>query len=135
MGDLGRFDAEGRLWFCGRKSHRVRTALGNLYTEQVEPVFNTHPEVARTALVGVGEGGDQRPVLCVEMAPKLPMSEHERVLDELYRLGMGYVHTARIHDFLIHPGFPVDIRHNAKIGREQLAAWAAKQPRVPRRVA
>ena len=27
MGDLGRFDAEGRLWFCGRKSHRVRTAL------------------------------------------------------------------------------------------------------------
>ena len=133
MGDLGRFDAEGRLWFCGRKSHRVRTALGNLYTEQVEPVFNTHPEVARTALVGVGEGSDQRPVLCVEMAPNLPMSEHERVLDELYRLGMGYVHTARIHDFLIHPGFPVDIRHNAKIGREQLAAWAAKQPRVPRR--
>ncbi|WP_290888702.1 olefin beta-lactone synthetase [Arenimonas sp.] len=135
MGDLGRFDAEGRLWFCGRKSHRVRTALGNLYTEQVEPVFNTHPEVARTALVGVGESSDQRPVLCVEMAPNLPMSEHERVLDDLYRLGMGYVHTARIQDFLIHPGFPVDIRHNAKIGREQLAAWAAKQPRVAPRKA
>ena len=26
-----------------------------------------------------------------------------------------------------HPGFPVDIRHNAKIGREKLSAWAARK--------
>ncbi|KFN45524.1 hypothetical protein N790_09915 [Arenimonas malthae CC-JY-1] len=129
MGDLGRFDAQGRLWFCGRKSHRVRTPLGNLYTEQVEPVFNTHPEVARTALVGVGEGAAQEPVLCVEMAPHLPQYEHERVLAELRRMSEGFVHTARIRHFLVHDGFPVDIRHNAKIGREQLAAWAAKELR------
>jgi acyl-CoA synthetase (AMP-forming)/AMP-acid ligase II len=129
MGDLGRFDAQGRLWFCGRKSHRVRTPLGNLYTEQVEPVFNTHPEVARTALVGVGEGSEQEPVLCVEMAPHLPQYEHERVLAELRRLSEGFVHTARIRHFLVHDGFPVDIRHNAKIGREQLAVWAAKELR------
>ncbi|HBD18960.1 MAG TPA: peptide synthase, partial [Arenimonas sp.] len=90
MGDLGRFDAQGRLWFCGRKSHRVRTPLGNLYTEQVEPVFNTHPEVARTALVGVGEGAEQEPVLCVEMAPHLPQYEHERVLAELRRMSEGF---------------------------------------------
>jgi len=128
MGDLGRFDAEGRLWFCGRKSHRVRTAEGGLYTEQVEPVFNTHPDVARTALVGVGEPGSQRPVLCVEMRAGLTRDQHARVLGELRRQGMGFVHTARVHDFLVHPGFPVDIRHNAKIGREQLAAWAARQP-------
>ncbi|OHE82092.1 MAG: peptide synthase [Lysobacterales bacterium GWF1_69_6] len=129
MGDLGRFDAQGRLWFCGRKSHRVRTPLGNLYTEQVEPVFNTHPEVARTALVGVGEGAEQEPVLCVEMAPHLPQYEHERVLAELRRMSEGFVHTARIRHFLVHDGFPVDIRHNAKIGREQLAVWAAKELR------
>ena len=29
MGDLGRFDAQGRLWFCGRKSQRVVTATAN----------------------------------------------------------------------------------------------------------
>ncbi len=127
MGDLGRFDAQGRLWFCGRESHRVRTAEGNLYTEQVEPVFNTHPEVARTALVGVGEPGNQQPVLCVEMAPHLPQYEHERMLDELRHMANGFVHTARIRHFLIHDGFPVDIRHNAKIGRETLAVWAAKE--------
>ena len=130
MGDLGRFDAQGRLWFCGRKSHRVRTELGGLYTEQVEPVFNVHPDVRRTALVGVGEPGRQVPVLCVEMRAGLPKPEQARVLDELRRLSLGFVHTARVEHYLVHPGFPVDIRHNAKIGREQLAVWAAKQLRT-----
>jgi len=37
------------------------------------------------------------------------------------------VHTAKVETFLFHPGFPVDIRHNAKIGRPQLARWARAQ--------
>src|SRR5690606_17519352 len=69
MGDVGWFDAQGRLWFCGRKTQRVETADGPLYTEQVEPVFNVHPQVRRTALVGVGPAGALQPVLCVELAP------------------------------------------------------------------
>ncbi|HRO25953.1 MAG TPA: fatty acid CoA ligase family protein [Luteimonas sp.] len=125
MGDLGWFDADGRLWFCGRKSHRVETADGALYTEQVEPVFNTHPEVRRTALVGVGESGMQRPVLCVETNAGVGSSEHPRIERELRGIGARFPHTARIESFLFHPGFPVDIRHNAKIGREKLADWAA----------
>ncbi|MDQ3511691.1 MAG: fatty acid CoA ligase family protein, partial [Pseudomonadota bacterium] len=64
MGDLGYLDSEGRLWFCGRKSHRVETSTGPLYTEQVEPVFNQHPQVRRTALVGIGTIAAQQPVLC-----------------------------------------------------------------------
>jgi len=36
------------------------------------------------------------------------------------------VHTAKVRAFLRHPGFPVDIRHNAKIGREKLATWATR---------
>jgi hypothetical protein len=34
--------------------------------------------------------------------------------------------------FLRHPRFPVDIRHNAKIGREKLALWAERQLRGAR---
>ena len=125
MGDLGYFDAEGRLWFCGRKSQRVVTGgAGTLCTEQVEPVFNAHPEVARTALVGVGERGSQRPVLCVELTPGVAKDQHARIVAELRHIGEGHVHTAKVETFLFHPGFPVDIRHNAKIGREKLAAWA-----------
>ncbi|HJR74326.1 MAG TPA: fatty acid CoA ligase family protein [Luteimonas sp.] len=125
MGDLGYLDRDGRLWFCGRKSQRVVTARETLCTEQVEPVFNTHPDVRRTALVGVGARGAQRPVLCVELRKDVPKSERERIVGELRHLGEGFVHTAKVEDFLFHPQFPVDIRHNAKIGREKLAVWAA----------
>lgn len=129
MGDLGYFDAEGRLWFCGRKSHRVETAGGLMATEQIEPIFNTHRRVARTALVGLGQRGMQVPVLCVELKPGVPEDEWVHVQAELERLAMRDAKTARIHHFLRHPGFPVDIRHNAKIGREALTAWAATQLR------
>ncbi|MEI7771775.1 MAG: fatty acid CoA ligase family protein, partial [Chloroflexales bacterium] len=57
MGDLGYLDDQGRLWFYGRKSHRVEAAAGPLYTEPVELVFNQHPAVFRSALVGVGGRG------------------------------------------------------------------------------
>jgi acyl-CoA synthetase (AMP-forming)/AMP-acid ligase II len=129
MGDLGWFDGEGRLWFCGRKSQRVVVdASTTLCTEQVEPVFNTHPAVARTALVGVGEKGAQRPVLCVELRTGVHAREWPRIAAELRHRADGLVHTAKIENFLRCPKpFPVDIRHNAKIGREVLAAWAATQ--------
>ncbi len=127
MGDVGYFDAAGRLWFCGRKSHRVETAAGPLYTEQVEPVFNTHPDVRRTALVGVGPRDAQEPVLCVELATGVAAREWPRIRRELQVLGQARPHTGGIARFLRHPRFPVDIRHNAKIGREKLADWAARE--------
>jgi len=132
MGDLGYFDGEGRLWFCGRKSHRVVTASRTLCTEQVEPVFDAHPEVRRTALVGIGAQGAQRPVLCVEVKPGVARGEHARIADELRHIGEGHVHTAHVDSFVFHPAFPVDIRHNAKVGREKLAVWAARELRAGR---
>lgn len=126
MGDLGWFDEDGRLWFCGRKSQRVVVdALTTLCTEQVEPVFNTHPAVARSALVGVGPRGAQTAVLCFELKPG-GGADPKEVADELRHIADGFVHTAKVDVFLHYPkSFPVDIRHNAKIGRETLAAWAA----------
>jgi len=129
MGDLGYFDRDGRLWFCGRKSQRVVSARFTLCTEQVEPVFNTHPDVRRTALVGIGARGAQQPVLCVELRKGVARSEQPRIAEELRHIGEGFVHTAKVETFLFHPEFPVDIRHNTKIGREKLAVWAAKQLR------
>ena len=129
MGDLGWFDAEGRLWFCGRKSQRVVVdELTTLCTEQVEPVFNAHPDIARTALVGIGPMGAQRPLLCVELKRGVDAKQWPRIIEELRHLADGFVHTAKVEGFLRYPKpFPVDIRHNAKIGREKLAAWASRQ--------
>ena len=124
MGDLGGMDENGRLWFCGRKSHRVETPNGTLFTIPVEGVFNTHPAVFRTALVGVGTPGRQQPVLCVEREKDATMGAEE-LRQELLNIAHAHIHTIEIATILFHPAFPVDIRHNAKIFREKLAVWAA----------
>ncbi|MCY7388166.1 MAG: AMP-binding protein [Burkholderiales bacterium] len=127
MGDVGYFDAIGHLWFCGRKSHRVELAGETLYSAPVEEVFNTHAAVFRSALVGVTMDGVRVPVLCIEREQESPSKnrmEKRELFDQLKAIGAKFEHTKGITRFLIHPGFPVDIRHNAKIGREKLAVWA-----------
>lgn len=126
MGDLGGRDEDGRVWFCGRKSHRLETASGTLFTIPCEAVFNTHPAVFRTALVGVGPRGEQRPVLCVELEKGIKVDQ-EAVRSELLAIARDHIHTHSIETILFHPAFPVDIRHNAKIFREKLAVWAARR--------
>jgi len=127
MGDLGYRDKEGRIWFCGRKTHRVITAGETLFTIPCEGVFNAHPEVFRTALVAVVVDGKQIPLICVELEPGTGTDRHVPILADLGQIAVKFPHTAKIERFLIHPSFPVDIRHNAKIFREKLAIWAQKQ--------
>jgi olefin beta-lactone synthetase len=128
MGDLGYFDEKGRLWFCGRKSQRIVTKAQTFFTVACEGVFNAHPAVARSALVGVTREGEVRPVLCVERDPKARISDEE-LRGELLALGAARPHTRAISTILFHKSFPVDIRHNAKIFREKLAVWATGQLR------
>jgi acyl-CoA synthetase (AMP-forming)/AMP-acid ligase II len=127
MGDVGYLDASGRVWFCGRKSHRVVTAKETLFTIPVEGVFNTHPKVFRTALVSVNKRGHVQPALCVELESRSSKSEQELIRRELLEIGSAWPHTSGISEILFHPAFPVDIRHNAKIFREKLAVWARSQ--------
>ncbi len=130
MGDAGYFDDRGRLWFCGRKNHRVETAGGVLYSVPVEEIFNAHPRVFRAALVGLGSRPRQHPVLIVEPRPgAAPRGRAERAafIDELKALAKNHSSLGEIRDILFHPGLPVDYRHNAKIIREELVPWAAKE--------
>ncbi len=127
MGDLGYLDENGRFWFCGRKAHRVETDGGPLFSVMVEGVFNQHKDLYRTALVGIGSRPNQRPVLCVELEPAALKSDRTRIIAELRQLGAQVECARPVETFLFHHGFPVDIRHNAKIFREKLALWAEKQ--------
>ncbi len=125
-GDLGYLDPTGRLWFCGRQAERVETKTGPLYTEQVEPIFNAHPNVARCALIGTGHDG-HRPAIVVEPVSRevvaTPSLRRKRVR-ELRALGAAHAHTDTIRLAYLHPHLPVDVRHNAKIHRLALARWA-----------
>lgn len=127
MGDVGYVDASGRVWFCGRKSQRVVTPNGTLFTIPCEGVFNAHPAVYRTALVGVARNGVTEPVLCVEREKEIVAPDDEELRRELLALGARHAHTRAIRTILFHPSFPVDIRHNAKIFREKLAVWTAER--------
>jgi acyl-CoA synthetase (AMP-forming)/AMP-acid ligase II len=127
MGDLGWFDQKGRIWFCGRKSHRVLTADGPLYTIPCEAIFNNHPRVYRSALVGIGPAGRQQPVICIQLVAEDDRRDLPKLTAELKKLAKTHEMTQSITIFLFHDAFPVDIRHNAKIFREQLAEWAQRK--------
>lgn len=130
MGDVGYFDESGRLWFCGRKAHVVFTADGPLYSVRCEAIFNQHPAVYRTALVGIGERGQQTPAIVVEPEKGRGPSnktEEDTVRGELLKLGGANALTKEIRKVLFRDALPVDTRHNVKINREDLAVWAASR--------
>ncbi|MDP7278239.1 MAG: fatty acid CoA ligase family protein [Planctomycetaceae bacterium] len=126
MGDLGYLDDQNRLWFCGRKAHRVETDEGLLFSVPCESIYNEHSSVFRSALVGLGPRPRQTPVIVVELTPGVG-DPTDRLAAELLALGAAHTLTARIHNILFHPSLPVDIRHNVKIDRERLAFWATGQ--------
>jgi acyl-CoA synthetase (AMP-forming)/AMP-acid ligase II len=127
MGDLGWKDTKGRIWFCGRKSHRVVTASGTLFSIQCEAIFNNHPMVYRSALVGIGAGLRQKPVICIEPEKAVDGYNQKELKKALVELARQHELTKNIETILFHKSFPVDIRHNSKIFREKLAVWAEKK--------
>lgn len=119
MGDVGYLDAEGRLWFCGRKDHRIETAEGVIFPDPWEAIFDQHPGVGRTAVVGVG----RQPYLIVEGSPRGAAFEKALRAHGRSRLGRDTIAGIR---YRTH--FPVDVRHNIKIDRPALARWAEENP-------
>jgi acyl-CoA synthetase (AMP-forming)/AMP-acid ligase II len=140
VGDVGYFDAQGRLWFCGRKSHRVEWKGETLFTEKIEGPFNAHPHVKRCALVKgnlYSNGARLREALFLMVEP---------IDDEVWRredapvgrygepaspLRHALRRIAERHAFPemwieIRRTLPVDPRHNAKILREVLAREVAR---------
>jgi len=124
MGDLGWMDNKGRVWFCGRKNHRVITENATLFTIPCEAIFNTYPAVYRSALIGVGEPPDQKPIICIELKKEGKKISKEEMTKELLNLAARHPITEDIKTVMFHKAFPVDIRHNSKIFREKLAKWA-----------
>lgn len=129
MGDVGWKDSKGRIWFCGRKSHRVVTKENTLFTIPCEAIFNNHPQVFRSAFVGIGPRNQQKPVICIELKRSRHHLNKKTIKNELFELAKQNELTKDIKTILFHNSFPVDIRHNSKIFREKLAIWAKKKLR------
>ncbi len=126
MGDVGYLDEYDQFWFCGRKAHRVVVGNRTLFTIPCEAIFNTHPKVYRSALIGRGERPNQSPVVMIELEPKfvsMNATERESLRQSLLEVASRNPITRRIDEIIIRDKpLPVDIRHNSKIFREKLVA-------------
>jgi long-chain acyl-CoA synthetase len=61
-GDLGGLDAEGNLYFKGRKKDVLVTPAGmNVYPEDLEAALRAQPEIRDCVVVGVARGGNEEP--------------------------------------------------------------------------
>lgn len=123
IGDVGYLDEKGRIWFCGRKGHRVETRNKCYFSICCEAIANQHPMVKRSALAARKMAtGENTPVICIELKPEVTENT-DKIISEVKELLRHNPLTMDIQEVRIHPGFPVDVRHNAKINREILTAW------------
>lgn len=126
MGDLGRKDELGNIWFLGRKTHRVITSNSTFYPIQIESIFNQHPQIKRSALVKLTHNNQIHPALVIERKDhSLTMSNEFRL--ELDNIKASTNFTSQIFEYFLHDHFPVDVRHNIKIDRLKLASWAQER--------
>jgi olefin beta-lactone synthetase len=126
IGDLGYIDDQGRIWFCGRKTHRVETPSGLLCSVNCEAVFNSHYGVRRSALIALGEKGKQSAAIVVERNGKGKKLDKEILKKELLDIAKNNALTAQIKSVYFCDQMPVDVRHNIKIDRLKLAHDVAR---------
>ncbi|WP_111765666.1 alpha/beta fold hydrolase [Nakamurella deserti] len=118
-GDVGHRDAAGRWWIEGRTAHLVLTDRGPVTPVGVEQrVQRALGDDTTAAVVGVGPAGVQQVVVVLTgTGPVLP----DLGLADAVRAAAAPVPVAAV---LVREALPVDIRHNSKIDRTALAAWA-----------
>lgn len=124
-GDVGHLDENGQLWVEGRLAHVITTSDGPITPVPVEARIEQLDGIEQAACVGVGPVGRQVVVVVVVLAGTSdnPKDSKELEIADAVRAAVGVPVSA----VLISRKLPTDIRHNAKINREQIARWAAKK--------
>lgn len=130
MGDLGRMDDKGRLWFYGRKNEKISINGNVMYSAAVEGIFNRHPQVMRSALISVNDPqGQPHAVLVVEPKQRqVHMKGKAAMVEDLRDLAETYYQTRCIRDIWVTTAsMPVDHRHRSKIDHAAVTDWAQIQ--------
>lgn len=126
-GDVGHLDASGRLWVEGRLAHVLLTAQGVLTPVAAEQSAETLDEVRRAALVAVGPDGAAAAVLVIEATDRaLKQGQAPLALSSAVRERVKEDTGIELAAVLVVREHPTDIRHNSKIDRTALSAWAQK---------
>ncbi|NEM06227.1 alpha/beta fold hydrolase [Geodermatophilus normandii] len=138
-GDVGHLDAEGRLWIEGRLQHVVTTAAGPVTPVGIEQRVERLEGVSAVAAVGVGPAGAQ--VVAVVVVPsggrrRTRGRSRPRLAGPDLADAVRSVAGVDVAAVLTVPALPVDIRHQSKVDRGEVARRAARAlagARAPRR--
>ncbi|WAC52575.1 alpha/beta fold hydrolase [Frigoribacterium sp. SL97] len=124
-GDVGHLDAQGRLWVEGRLPHVITTSTGVLTPVASEQAVEARAAIARAAVVGVGPAGTQQVVVVAETVPPARRPGlASAALAASVRSAVRSASGRPVAAVLVVPQLPTDVRHNSKIDRTGLAAWA-----------
>jgi acyl-coenzyme A synthetase/AMP-(fatty) acid ligase len=120
-GDVGHLDEQGRLWVEGRMPHIIVSADGPIAPVGPEQQVERVAAVRRAAVVGVGPEGLRQTVAVIETLPPTP---RPGLADPELTRAVRESCSIPIVAVLAVPHLPTDIRHNSKIDRSRLSAWA-----------
>ncbi|MBL8556145.1 MAG: AMP-binding protein, partial [Phenylobacterium sp.] len=116
-GDVGRTDADGRVWISGRAKDLIISGGYNVYPKEVELVLDELPGVTESAVIGVphpdfGEGvvavvmgrGDEAAMIAEARSQLAAYKAPKRVVfvDELPRNAMGKVQKSLLRQQYEH---------------------------------
>ena len=95
-GDIGALDAEGHLYFKGRKKEVIVTPAGlNIYPEDLETALRRQPEVKDCAVVALPHGGNAEPCAALILrdgsSPEAVMQRANGSLAEFQRMHSWFV--------------------------------------------
>jgi acyl-coenzyme A synthetase/AMP-(fatty) acid ligase len=122
--DVGHLDEDGRLWVEGRLAHIVVTASGPVTPVGIEQRVEQIEGVRASAVVGVGPRGTQQVVVVV--VPESTSRRSGALADEKLAAAVRDAAETDVTAVLVTPQLPVDIRHQSKIDRAKVAAWAER---------
>jgi acyl-coenzyme A synthetase/AMP-(fatty) acid ligase len=120
-GDVGHLDHHGRLWVEGRIIHVISTPDGPVTPVAIEQRVETVDEIAQAAAVGVGPIGTQQVVIVAALKQRARRPALARIATASRVRSVAIVDVAAV---FVVPALPVDKRHNSKIDRIRVAAWA-----------
>lgn len=81
--DLGYWDEQGRLYFCGRRTDSIRTGGETVMATEVERVLEQHPAVRECAVFGLRDDQFGEVVSCaiVVVTEREPQQQPQNILD------------------------------------------------------
>jgi long-chain acyl-CoA synthetase len=78
-GDMGRFDAEGRLWLVGRKKEMINVGGRKVAPLEIETALNSCPGIADSACLGVTDELSGESIRAFLVATDAPVKEEDIV--------------------------------------------------------